>query len=111
MPEQNFVEASQAVSAAQILHGPESTTLQPGKTGWTGELPPLANVSFNPGPQPLLSKSAHLIKVASPCLLTYSSLQSTAMQLTRPGSIRPGRYGDTRKPAPRWGTYHKTALR
>ena len=43
--EQNLAEASQAAAAAQILHGPESATLQPGKSKWTGELPPLANVS------------------------------------------------------------------
>lgn len=42
--EQNLVEASQAVAVAQILHGPESTTLQSGKTRGTGELPLLANV-------------------------------------------------------------------
>jgi len=44
--EQNLAEASQAVAVAQILHGPESTTLQPGKTRRTGELPLLANVSL-----------------------------------------------------------------
>lgn len=42
--EQNIAEASQAVAVAQILRGPESTTLQRGKTRWTGELPLLANV-------------------------------------------------------------------
>ena len=44
--EQDLAEASQAVAVAQILHGPESSTLHPGKTKWTSELPPLANVSI-----------------------------------------------------------------
>jgi len=44
--EQNLAEAGQAVAVAQILHGPESTTLRQGKTRWTGELPPVANVSL-----------------------------------------------------------------
>jgi hypothetical protein len=46
VPEHDLAEASQAVAVAQILHGPESTTLQPGKMRWTDGLPPLSNVRF-----------------------------------------------------------------
>jgi len=46
VPEQDFAEASQAVAIAQILHGPESATLQPGKNEMGRRTPSVSEREF-----------------------------------------------------------------
>ena len=93
---QDPTEAAMAAANSLILHGPESTTFQPGKRH--GEMPPLENVRTS-CPLALLH---HAHRVSN------SSLPSTATRPTRVGQTQRGPSGATGRRLRPLATFRRT---